>query len=484
MDILLTHGYFLYEDPHELKVMKPYPPLGILYISSHLKAKGFDVGLFDTTFSSKDECRAYLRRERPSVVGIYTNLMTKLNVIPMIGWCKEVGATVVVGGPEPPNYAEHFFDHGADVVVTGEGEHTLEELIPALARVGPHRLHGIPGVTFRDEKGITHKNPPRPQIKNLDGQPFPDRESIDLQKYVDTWRTHHGVGSVSLITARGCPYTCKWCSHTVFGNTHRRRSPENVVAEVEGLIERYKPDQLWYADDVFTIHKGWTLKYAQLLKDRGIRLPFECISRADRLDPQVIEALAGMGCDRLWIGSESGSQRVLDAMDRRTRVEDVRAKTHLLREVGIKTGMFIMLGYEGEGISDLEETVDHLKKSNPDIFLTTVAYPIKGTPYYYEVESRLIDNMPWDRRTDRDLTVAGRHSKRFYSYATRWMVNEVGLHKMRHNGTRDVRKLAKAYVNARIGRIGMALTSKEIEQQPAGRGQLHTENIAPSKGST
>lgn len=479
MDILLTHGYFLQEDPHELKVMKPYPPLGILYISSHLKAQDFDVDVFDTTFSTLGEWRTYVTRTRPSIVGIYTNLMTKLNVIPMIKWCKDLGLRVVVGGPEPPHYAEQFLDYGADVVVTGEGEHTLQELIPALTKAGPHKLHGVPGVTFRDEMGHTVKNPSRMQIKNLDEQPLPDRDAIDLQRYVDTWRTHHGVGSVSLITARGCPFTCKWCSHTVFGNTHRRRSPESVLAEVEMLIERYKPDQLWYADDVFTIHKGWTLKYAQLLKDRGIRLPFECISRADRLDNEVVDALASMGCDRLWIGSESGSQRVLDAMDRKTRVEDVQVKTHMLRDVGIKTGMFIMLGYEGEEIRDLEDTVDHLKKADPDLFLTTVAYPIKGTPYYNEVESRLIETDKWEHRTDRDLTVAGRHSKRFYQFATRWMVNEVGLHKMKTEPVRNARKIVKAFVNARIGRLGMAVTHREKERQPAGRGQLHTENIAP-----
>lgn len=479
MDILLTHGYFIAEDPHEQKVMKPYPPLGILYISSHLKAKGFSVEVFDTTFSTLEDWKSYVARTRPPVIGIYTNLMTKLNVIPMIRWCKQHNITVVVGGPEPPYYAEQFLDAGADVVVTGEGEHTLEELIPAIAQSGTHRLHEVSGVTFRDETGQTVKNPPRQQIKSLDEQPLPDRDAIDLQRYVDTWRTHHGVGSVSLITARGCPFTCKWCSHTVFGNSHRRRSPENVLAEVEMLIERYKPDQLWYADDVFTIHKGWTLKYAQLLKDRGIRLPFECISRADRLDPDVIDALASMGCDRLWIGSESGSQRVLDAMDRKTRVEDVQAKTHLLRKAGIKTGMFIMLGYEGEEIRDLEETVDHLKKADPDLFLTTVAYPIKGTAYYTEVESRLIETDTWEKRTDRDLTVAGRHSKRFYQYATRWMVNEVGLHKMKSEPVRNAPNIVKAFINSRIGRIGMNITHAEKEQNPAGRGQLHTENIAP-----
>ena len=245
-------------------------------------------------------------------------------------------------------YADEFLDAGADAVVIGEGEITLESLIPALHTSGPHRLHDVEGVVFRDEHNRTVRNAPRTQIRDLDAQPFPDREAIDLQRYVDTWRTHHGMGSVSLITARGCPYTCKWCSHAVFGNTHRRRSPQNVVAEMEQIVERYRPDQVWYADDVFTIHRTWTLQYASLLKERGIHMPFECISRADRMDETIIQALANMGCYRLWIGSESGSQRILDAMQRRTAVQDVQAKVRLLKKAGIEVGMFIMLGYEGE----------------------------------------------------------------------------------------------------------------------------------------
>ena len=476
MDILLTHGYFIEADAHEKKIMKPYPPLGILYLSAYLKQRGFDVGVFDTTFSNMGEFEAYLQANRPPVVGIYTNLMTKLNVIPMIQFCKAIGATVILGGPEPPHYADQFLDAGADVVVIGEGEQTLEEVLQALGNKGVNHLHDVDGVVFRDDEGKTVRSPNRTHLKQLDELPFPDREAIDLHRYLDTWKTHHGLSSVSLITARGCPYTCKWCSHSVYGNTHRRRSVENVVAEMEQIVDLYNPDQVWYADDVFTIHKSWTLKYAAQLRERGIKKPFECISRADRLDEDVIAALADMGCYRVWIGSESGSQRVLDAMNRRTRVEDVQAKVHMLRDVGIETGMFIMLGYEGEEVQDLEATVNHLKKSNPDVFLTTVAYPIKGTPYYNEVESRVVDALPWGERTDRDLTVAGRHSKRFYSFATRWMVNEVNLHKLTNTPRPKLRKVAKAYANARIGRLGMRITARELERAPAGRGQIHIEN--------
>ncbi|MFN8497668.1 MAG: radical SAM protein [Anaerolineae bacterium] len=464
MDILLAHGYYLSEDPHERKVMKPYPTLGLLYISSYLKARGFAVGVFDATFRRPQDFAAVLQHERPAVVGLYCNLMTKRWILPMIQQAKAAGSLVVLGGPEPPHYAEDYLARGADVVVVGEGEATLAELLPHLARYGPRDMRHIAGLVYRDDDGILTRTAPRPYLQRLDELPFPDREAIPMSDYVETWRTHHGMGSASLITARGCPYTCKWCSHTVFGHTHRRRSPENVVAEVEQLVERYRPDMLWYADDVLTIHPRWFLAYADLLKRRGLRLPFECISRADRLNEHIIDTLAEMGCFRLWIGSESGSQHVLDAMSRRTNVEDVQRMTRLLQKRGIQAGMFIMLGYEGEDVPQLEETVEHLKKSNPDIFLTTVAYPIKGTAYYAEVEGRVLSDRPWDERTDRDLTVAGRHSKRFYSFATRWMVNEVALHKQLTNGRKDPLRIARTFVNARVGRLGMALTSGEVEK--------------------
>jgi radical SAM superfamily enzyme YgiQ (UPF0313 family) len=338
----------------------------------------------------------------------------------------------------------------------------MEELLPTLLQ-GRRDLGSIPGIVYRDDEGEVRRTPTRTFIRHLDDQPFPDRQAIDLQQYVDTWREHHGRGSVSLITARGCPYTCRWCSHSVYGVSHRRRSPENVVAEVEEIVERYRPDMLWYADDVFTIHHSWFFRYAALLKDRGLHLPFECISRADRLNEDVIRTLADMGCFRLWIGSESGSQRVLDAMDRKVKVEAVQAATALLRRYGIETGMFIMLGYEGEEHSDLEATIDHLKKADPDIFLTTVAYPIKGTPYYREVEDRLVATKDWPVRTERDWVVKGRHSRRYYRFANRWMVGSVGLHRQRKAPHQNVLALARAAANTGIGRVGMALTAGEVE---------------------
>lgn len=474
MDILLSHGYFIAEDEHEQKIMKPYPTLGLLYLSSHLKAQGFAVDVFDSTFATLAEFGAYVREKRPSLVGLYCNLMTKQNVLKMVGMCKQVGAQVVIGGPEPPHYAQEYLDFGADVVVVGEGELTLTELIPRLTKDGPHRLHGVLGIVFRDETGQVVKTAPRPQIADLSTQPWPDREAINLERYLETWQIHHGVSSVSLITARGCPYTCTWCSHSVFGETHRRRTPQDVAEEVAWIAERYHPDQLWYADDVFTIHPRWFLQYADELKRRGLKFPFECISRADRLNEKIADALAEMGCYRLWIGAESGSQRILDRMQRKANIEDVQAKTKLLQAKGVAVGMFIMLGYEGEEVSDIEATVEHLKKSNPDVFLTTVAYPIKGTKYYQAVESQVVSHLDWTARTDRDLKVNGRYSRRFYEHATRWLVNEVNLNKLRLSGSTDFPRLAKLFLNAQRGRWGMRLTQHEREggsgQNGSGRG--------------
>jgi anaerobic magnesium-protoporphyrin IX monomethyl ester cyclase len=432
MDVLLTHGYFLREDEHELEVMRPYPPLGILYLSSHLKARGFDVGVFDSTFADLAAFEAYVTRERPPVVGISCNMLTRRNALRMIPACRAAGARVVVGGPDPVSYADEYLAAGADAVVAGEGELALEDV-----------LGGATGVVSR------------PLLEDLDAQPFPDRAAIDLPAYMRVWKEHHGQSSVSLITARGCPYRCTWCSHAVFGYTHRRRSVANVADELEQIVSTYRPDIVWYADDVFTIHHRWLRGYAEELKRRGLRAPFETISREDRLNEEVVELLARMGCFRLWIGSESGSQRVLDAMQRRTNAERVREMVRLLQRNGIEAGMFIMLGYDGEELADLEATVEHVKLASPDRLLTTVAYPIKGTPYYDTVADRVRALRPWAEGSDRDFTVAGRHSRRFYEHATRWLVNEAAL--ARGAGL-------KARVNARRGRLGMLLTQHQVEE--------------------
>jgi anaerobic magnesium-protoporphyrin IX monomethyl ester cyclase len=420
MDILLTHGYFLHEDPKELQIMKPYAPLGLLYLSSYLRGKGFDVEIYDSTFGSRDALFRILETERPATLGIYANLMTRANALAILERAVDCGWKVVMGGPEAANYADRYLAAGAQAAVPGEGELALEAILRG-GEPGPARL-----------------------LPDLDAQPWPDRERVDIDQYLRVWREHQGAGSVSVITARGCPYHCRWCSHSTFGKTHRRRSAVGVVDEVEWILNRYHPEQLWFADDVFTIHHGWLDAYAAEMRRRGLRVPFECITRADRLNARVAAQLAELGCGRVWIGSESGSQRLLDAMERGVTVAQVRDAVEHLKQNGIRTGMFFMWGYEGEELSDIEATYEHVKACRPDVFFTTVSYPIKGTPYYDQVAPKLVQLGQWQATTDREIKIRGRRSRHFYQLADQLLRSETPA-------------------EAALARLGMAEASSEVE---------------------
>lgn len=456
-DILLTHGYFLADDEHERRIMKPYPPLGILYISSYLKSKGIGAEVFDTTFKSRDEFAAMIRSKQPEIVGIYCNLMTKLSVLDLISLCKKEGAVVILGGPEPAASAEEFLRRGSDVIVIGEGEQTTADVVAAIQRRGAHRLHDIPGIAFKDERESIVRTQPREFLQDLDSIPFPDRESISIGQYLETWRRYHSYGSVSLITARGCPYTCTWCSHGVYGFTHRRRKPAGVVDEIELLSERYRPDMFWIADDVFTINHRWIREFSDEMHRRNLKIRFECISRADRLDENILEILSNLGCARIWYGSESGSQRVLDAMSRGVTPRQIQHVARLAGRVGIETGLFVMVGYEGETTTDIEATISHLKKTNADHVLTTVAYPIKGTAYYEQVKSKISSELPWEQRTDRQLHVGSRYTDRYYWFAQRRIANEVLREKLSAAGRRNSLQWLKASAKSAVARVGMEL---------------------------
>lgn len=462
-DLLLTHGYFVYEDPKELQIMKLYAPLGILYLCSHLRKKGFDVEVFDTTFSSRELLFQHLRAEKPSVLGIYANLMTRSNALEIINVAREAGWTTVVGGPEPSSYALEYLQSGADFVIFGEGELTMEELLTALRSGAPDSVSKINGIAWLDSDGNLRQTAPRAQIINLDAQPWPARHAIDIHRYVKSWRDAHGTGSVNFITARGCPYRCRWCSNSVYGQTHRRRNPLLVVEEVEWLLHEYTPEMVWVSDDVFTIHYGWLREYAAEMKRRGLRVPFECTSRANRLNPEMLDLLAELGCFRVWIGSESGSPRILKAMDRGIKLDQVKNSVDLCRERGIESGMFLMWGYEGEEMEDIEATIKHVSATKPDIFFTTVSYPIKGTPYYKQVQDRLVQLQPWSQTSDRELKIKGRHSRQFYAHADKLLRNEVQLARLADNPASDSRVLADLRNEIQTHRANLLSTRAEVE---------------------
>lgn len=454
-DILLTHGYFLAEDEKEREIMKPYPPLGLLYLSAYLKSVGYSAEIYDSTFGERAELIGKLQALPRGLLGIYTNLITRRSVLEIIRAAKQIGWTVILGGPESANYPTEYLRAGADVIVIGEGEATLAELIAGLSRSDSRHLHGIRGIVFQDGSGEIVHTPARPKIADLDTLPLPDRDAIDHARYLQAWRQHHGASSINLITARGCPYRCTWCSHAVYGYSHRRRSPANVADEVAWIIDRYNPDQLWYADDVFTISHPWIERYEVELRRRGLpRLPFETITRADRLQsPSAAQSLRDLGCYRVWIGSESGSQRILDAMQRGVTVEQVRRAVRLAQDCRMQVGMFLMWGYEGEEIEDIAATVEHVVQTNPEIFFTTISYPIKGTPYFDAVSGRVELPIQWAEASDRDYIIRGRRERDYYRLADAWLRSEVEAHRI---AARDPAKAAELLATARNAREQMS----------------------------
>lgn len=465
MDVLLTHCYFLDDDEKEQKIMRPYPPLGILYISGYLEDEGIANEVFDTTFSTKTAFRTYLITHRPKVIGIYVNLMTKLNVLEMIGFLKDhlPHTVIILGGPEVRYSAENFLRYGANYIVIGEGEETMSELVRTLTlepAMAPQSTSAnlveaaaeIPGIAFLvNDKFI--QTPERQKIRDLDELSIPNRKKINLRQYLDVWKKHHGRNALSISTMRGCPYTCKWCSRAVYGLSYRRRSAEKVVEELLEIKKAYDPDSLWFVDDVFTISHRWLTAFRDELKRHELTIPYECISRADRLNEEVIALLKETGCFRIWIGAESGSQKVIDLMDRRVDVNQVRDMIQLTRKHGIEAGTFIMLGYPGETEEDIEETIRHLKQSNPDHFTITVAYPIKGTELYQEIEAIQTTNLDWSASTDRQIDFKRTYSRKYYDYAVKRVINEVNYYKAKNGGRQYAASKLKA--KSLVAKAGM-----------------------------
>ncbi len=417
MKLILTHTYFLEEDEHEKHIMKPYPPLGLLYLSAFLKEHQIDVKIYDTTFSNFTALLAFLEKEKPDVLGIHCNLLTKYNVLKLIRYCREKGIISILGGPDASTQVPEFLNYGADIIISGEGEEPLLNTLKRLETHDQNELYDIPNVSFKDKSGTIIQNPRQASRRQLDTYPFPDRQAIDLHRYLNTWEKYHGQRSISLITARGCAFTCKWCSHSVYGWTHRRRKPEKVVEEIQALIAQYRPTHLWYADDVFTVNKHWLIKFHHLMKAAGIRLPFECIARADKIDEDIVEILKDLGCYRVWFGAESGSQRILDAMSRGVTREQIANATRWCQKHGLQAGYFVMFGYPGEELTDIYQTIEFVSQQQPDTYLTTVAYPLRGTKMYEEFQHRIIHPNGWESHLQRELDIHDRYPRPLYTFA-------------------------------------------------------------------
>jgi anaerobic magnesium-protoporphyrin IX monomethyl ester cyclase len=429
MSILFTHAYYLSDDPKEQKIMKPYPPLGLLYVSAYLKSKNIANDVFDTTFSSQQSQLDFILEKQPKIICIYTNLMTKVEVIRLIKILKTEKfhfPKIVLGGPDVTYNVANYLKSGADFLIIGEGEETTFELYNAI--LDNKNFHEVDGIAFLENNAVIQTGA-RTKFKELDELPLPNREAINMYNYLETWKNNHGESSMTISTQRGCPYTCKWCSTAVYGQSYRRRPAHQVAAEMKMLKEQYNPDAIWFVDDVFTISHKWLTAFHEEVVKQNAQIRFECITRAERLNDEILRLLKEAGCFRIWIGAESGSQDIIDAMDRRVDVNHVKKIIQDTNAMGIETGTFIMLGYPGETEKNIEETIQYLKESNPTYYTITVAYPIKGTSLYNEIEDKITERPNWENSTDREIDFKRTYSRKYYKYAVSNVVNEVEFHK-------------------------------------------------------
>lgn len=430
MKVLLTHGYFIKDDPNEMRIMKPYPPLGLLFISAWLKKCGMEHDLYDTTFKDIHTLKSYIEINQPGIIGMYTTLMTKSRILDIINFLRQSQALkhakIIIGGPDVRYNAENYLKEGADIVVPGEGEEPFAELVTAFSSVdgGRQNLHKIKGINFIDNDGLLVQTDVRPPL-DLREAPIPNYDYIDVNAYLRQWKIVHGFSSMTINSMRGCPYSCNWCSKSVYGNSCRRRPSEEIVKELMMLKNTFHPDQVWFTDDVFTLNKDWLREFNNELLKNDALIPYECITRSDCLDEEVIGLLKYSGCRKVWIGAESGSQKVIDLMNRKVDLGYTARMIEKLKSMSISVGTFIMLGYPGERRNDILMTARFLENTLPDDLTIGIAYPIKGTRFFQHVEHTFDPPYEWKAGNEKKIRFKRPYSDRFYRFSIRYLKNIV-----------------------------------------------------------
>jgi anaerobic magnesium-protoporphyrin IX monomethyl ester cyclase len=376
----LVYPYFV---PQNDNSIFRFPPLGLGYLASALKLHGFDVELVDCTFQTKQRALSQIQQSDAQIVGFYSMFSMKKTTVEMARQIRKPGVLLLAGGPLPTLDPDGFLDD-FDLVATGEGEETIVELASCVEKGLP--ISGVKGIGYRDA-GKIRFTAPRDLIEDLDSVAFPAREIFDNEAYKRYYAKRFGYTTSPLITSRGCPFSCGFCSRPVFGSSFRRRSPENIVDEV-AQIEGFGYERVWFADDCFTLNSGHLRRVCSLLVERGIDLGWECLSRVDTLNVEMALAMKRAGCIRVFFGIESGNDGVLAAMNKQITAAQARKAVYAAKQVGLKVGAFFIVGYPGETDKTVLDTVRFASALPLDYLSFTLPYPIPGTELYDMVKDR------------------------------------------------------------------------------------------------
>lgn len=423
-DILLTHSYHLFYDRKQVRKMQPYAPLGTLYAAALLESKGYNVSVFDTMLG--DPAIGFpeaLRSAQPKIVAVYEdnfNFLSKMCLtrmrevaFAMAQQARAAGAIPIVNGSDASDHADEYLAAGFEAVLLGEAEWTLLDIVGQLLR-GVADYNSISGVAFLDGTRTIRRSAPRPIMRDLDVLALPARHQIDMGLYARVWREAHGRFSANLVASRGCPFRCNWCAKPIYGNNYHARSPISVADEMRSLKYEFGAEHLWFADDLFAPRLQWAEQLATAVEERDAAVPFKVQTRVDLLTPAAVAALKRAGCAEVWMGAESGSQKVLDAMDKDTRVEQIARARRNLADAGIRACYFLQFGYPGETWSDIRKTIDLVRLTKPDDIGVSVSYPLPGTQFYERVRATMNEKVNWSDSEDLSVMFQSPYTDTFY----------------------------------------------------------------------
>lgn len=429
--ILLTHSYFLRLDPKQWATGQPYAPLGTLYAAAFLRQHGHPVSFFDNMFvTTPDSIQEEITKQKPDIFVIYDdgfNYLTKMCLtnmreaaFRMIKLAKEKGCIVLVSSSDSTDHYTKYLEAGADFILIGEAELTLLELIDSI-RSGSRNFASIAGLAFKENQQFV-KTAKRNVINDLDSLPFPAWDLVDMEPYRKTWMKSTGYFSLNMGTTRGCPFKCNWCAKPIYGNRYNSRSPGHVVSELKLLKETYNFDHIWFCDDIFGLKPGWVNEFADLVEKEKLTFRFKIQSRADLLiQENYIQALARAGCENAWMGAESGSQKILDAMDKGTTVPQIYQATRLLKKHGIHPSFFIQFGYLDETKADIDKTVQMINELLPYELGISVSYPLPGTKFFEKVKDQLKEKTNWTDSDELKLMFNNTYPAAFYKQLHRYV---------------------------------------------------------------
>ena len=424
VDVLLTHSNHVFHDRKQVRKMQPYPPLQTLVAAACLREQGCSVALFDATLETPEEgFERALHQYRPRVVAVCEdnfNFLTKMCLLRnrelawwMAGTAHRQGVPAIVNGADASDHAAEYLHAGFDCVMKGEVEATVVEVCRTI--LDGRAMERIRGVTFVDPaSGQLRHTAPRPPIQDLDLLPTPAWDLLDAEPYRRAWLSAHGYFSLNLVSSRGCPYRCNWCAKPIWSDQYRCRAARQVAADMLELKTRFRPDHLWFADDIFALSQQWTHEFRTAVEDLGASIPFKMQSRCDLMTRPTVDDLSRAGCAEVWMGVESGAQSVLDAMDKGTRVGQVYDARENLRRHGVRTGYFLQFGYPGETWTEIERTIALVRETEPDDIGVSVSYPLPGTPFHQSVSSLLGPKENWSDSDDLDMMFQGAFTTGFY----------------------------------------------------------------------